>query len=106
VSDFWKASSQQVARRVLLEGRVQGVGCRAQVQEWVMNIGHISGYVANLSDGRVEIKVKGDDWRIERLVGILREKMYPPVKVDRVLVEEIVFEDSGINDGFVIKKTY
>lgn len=105
MADFWKASSKQVARRVLLEGRVQGVGCRAQIQEWVMGVGHISGYVANLSDGRVELKIKGDDWRIERLIEILRNKMYPPVQVERVLVEELPLDESGINDGFVIKKS-
>lgn|GEM_PF-4122705 len=104
MSEFWKPSSTQIARRVLLEGRVQGVGCRAQVQEWVDGIGHISGYVMNLSDGRVELGVKGDDWRIDRLIDILRSKMYEPVRVERVLVEELVFEDSGINDGFVIRK--
>lgn len=104
MADFWKASSQQVARRIFLEGRVQGVGCRAQVQEWVSEIGHISGFVCNLGDGRVELCVKGDDWRIERLVEILRGKMYPPVLVQRVLVEEVDFETSGINDGFIIKK--
>lgn len=104
MSEFWKASSLQIARRILLEGKVQGVGCRAQVQEWVHKIGHISGFVKNLADGRVEIQVKGDDWRIDHLIEILRDRMYPPVQIERVLVEELDYESSGINDGFVIKR--
>jgi acylphosphatase len=104
MADFWKPSAQQIAKRVLLEGRVQGVGCRAQVQEWVESIGHISGYVQNLGDGRVEIYLKGDNWRIERLIGILRSKMYPPVKIDRVLEEDLDFASCQINEGFKILK--
>lgn len=104
MAEFWNASATQIAKRVLLEGRVQGVGCRAQVQEWVESIGHISGYVQNLSDGRVELFVKGDNWRIERLIGILRGKMYPPVKIDRVLEEDLDFSKAEINEGFRILK--
>jgi acylphosphatase len=104
MSEFWRPSARQIAKRVLLEGRVQGVGCRAQVQEWVVSIGHISGYVKNLSDGRVELQVKGDDWRIERLVEILRGKMYTPVKIDRVLEEDLDLASCQINEGFKILK--
>jgi acylphosphatase len=103
-SDYWKPSAKQIAKRVVLEGLVQGVGCRAQVQDWVESIGHISGFVRNLSDGRVELYLKGDHWRIERLVGILRGKMYPPVKVERVLEEDLDIENSEINEGFRILK--
>lgn len=104
MADYWKPSAEQIAKRVLLEGRVQGVGCRTQVQEWVESIGHISGYVHNLSDGRVEVMLKGDNWRIERLIGILRGKMYPPVKIDRVLEEDLDFVTCKINEGFKILK--
>lgn len=104
MAEFWKPSAQQVAKRVLLEGRVQGVGCRAQVQELVWAIGHISGFVRNLSDGRVEVLVKGDDGRIEKMIEVLRNRMHAPVKVDRVLVEDLDFAQADINDGFKILK--
>lgn len=89
MSEFWHRSAKQVAYRILLEGRVQGVGCRAQVLERVTDIGHMSGYVRNLKNGTVEICVQGDNTRIESLLKILRNSLAPPVKVERVLSEEI-----------------
>jgi acylphosphatase len=93
-----------VARRYVLEGMVQGVGCRAQVQEWVEMIGHLSGFVRNLPDGRVEVCVKGPEWRLTDFEDILRTRMYAPVKIARVLTETLPLENSGINDGFVIRR--
>jgi acylphosphatase len=104
MAEFWRASAQQIAKRVVLEGRVQGVGCRAQVQELVTDIGHISGFVRNMADGKVEIYVKGDDWRIEKMIEILRNKMKAPVQVERVLVEDLILDLQKINDGFMIRK--
>lgn len=108
MSDFWKASSQQIVRRIVLEGKVQGVGCRAQVMELVTDIGHINGFVRNMSDGRVEVCVKGDDWRVDGLVKTLRNKMHPPVEIERVLEEELSSEAIkllGIGNGFIIKRS-
>jgi len=107
VSEFWKPSANQVVRRIVLEGQVQGVGCRAQVMELALGIGHIHGFVRNLSDGRVEICVKGDDWRIDDLAKIIRTQMHPPVVVERVMMESLekeAIEKLDINNGFVIRR--
>jgi acylphosphatase len=93
-----------IAKRFLLEGRVQGVGCRAQIQEWVDSLGHLSGFVRNLSDGRVEVCIKGPDWRVRDLEDILRNRMYPPVKVERMLSEDLDLDQNPVNDGFLIKR--
>ncbi len=76
------------AKRFILEGRVQGVGCRAHVYDLVENIGHISGFVRNMSNGSVEVCVKGPEWRLQDLERILRTKLQPPIKIDRLLVED------------------
>jgi len=53
-----------IARRVIYEGRVQGVGFRFSVKE----IGHgyeVAGWVRNLADGRVQLEAQGDESEIE-----------------------------------------
>jgi acylphosphatase len=93
---------QYVAKRFILEGRVQGVGCRAQVQEWVDMIGHISGFVRNLPNGSVEVCVKGPDWRLKDLEDSLRERMIPPVKIQNLRIEDLDLDKTPLNDGFRI----
>ena len=91
-----------VAKRFQLIGRVQGVGCRVQVHELVEGIGHLSGFVRNLPDGSVEVCLKGPDWRMADIEKILREKLWEPVRVDRVEVEEL--PGSFAPTGFVIRR--
>ncbi len=91
-----------IARRFVIEGQVQGVGCRARVYEAVENLGHISGYVRNLPNNTVEVCAKGPDWRVHDLEKFLRTRMSPPIRVDRLLVEEISGAD--LPNGFVVRR--
>ena len=91
-----------VARRFVLEGQVQRVGCRARIYEAVENLGHISGYVRNLPNGSVEVLVKGPEWRVNDLEKYLRSKMQEPVRVDRLLVEDA--SEIQIPNGFAVKR--
>ena len=51
-----------VAKQVLYEGRVQGVGFRFSVKS--ITTGYdVVGCVKNLIDGRVELEVQGEDKR-------------------------------------------
>jgi acylphosphatase len=47
-------SSSRAAKRFFLSGRVQGVGFRYFAEYTAQALG-VSGYVRNLSDGRVEV---------------------------------------------------
>ena len=49
-----------VARRVVAEGVVQGVGYREFTRRWAMRL-NISGWVRNRRDGAVEALVCGAD---------------------------------------------
>ena len=55
-----------VARRYLIGGRVQGVGFR-MFAEGAASIEGVHGYVRNLSDGRVEAVVEGDQASVDRV---------------------------------------
>jgi acylphosphatase len=58
--------TEQIARRLLISGSVQGVGYRFFAQDVAARLG-IAGYVRNLFDGRVEVYAIGDAKQIEEL---------------------------------------
>lgn len=55
-----------VARTFLIGGRVQGVGFRMFAQEAAMIEG-VHGFVRNLTDGRVEAFIEGDQDAVDRV---------------------------------------
>ena len=68
---------------VLFSGRVQGVGFRYSVKNLAKNHA-ITGYVRNLSDGRVELVMEGPEHERDQLVHAVREKMQDYIRnVDR-----------------------
>ncbi len=60
-----------VARRLVLGGRVQGVGFRWFTVEQARAEG-VGGFVRNLPDGRVEAMVEGDSESVDRVERALR----------------------------------
>lgn len=88
-----------IARRFYISGRVQGVGFRFFVQERAAVEG-LHGYVRNLSDGRVEVLIEGDDesvLRVERALG----RGPSGAEVDAVAAEDVA--PSGRATGFSIR---
>jgi acylphosphatase len=53
-----------IGRRVFYEGRVQGVGFRWTVKDIARGF-DVTGWVKNLSDGRVELLVHGEAAELE-----------------------------------------
>ena len=88
-----------VARRILIAGRVQGVGFRffAEAQAAVEGV---HGYVKNLPDGRVEVQIEGDDESVERVERALRRGP-AGAWVEAFLVEAV--PPSGRATGFSIR---
>ena len=67
---------------ILVEGRVQGVGFRDFARRRASRLG-LGGYVSNLRDGRVRLRVEGPRDSIEMLLRDL-EKGPPLARVERV----------------------
>lgn len=60
-----------VRRRVIISGRVQGVGFRYSCRRMAEGQG-VTGWARNLPDGRVEACFEGDPDAVERLVAWCR----------------------------------
>jgi acylphosphatase len=75
----------RVARRVLVSGRVQGVGFRYFTYDAALREG-VGGWVRNLSDGRVEAFLEGE---LEAVTRVERQIRQGPrgSRVDSVDVE-------------------
>lgn len=59
---------------MLYSGTVQGVGFRWRAVDAARGIA-VTGYVKNLSDGRVELLAEGDRADVERLLEAVRARM-------------------------------
>jgi acylphosphatase len=56
------------------DGRVQGVGFRYTTQNIAMQY-DVHGYVRNLSDGRVELVLEGEEQEMDHVLDSLRQRM-------------------------------
>ena len=59
-------------RRVIVRGRVQGVGFRWFVREHARSL-RLAGWVRNLPDGMVELEVEGDAAKVAELMALVGE---------------------------------
>jgi acylphosphatase len=88
-----------VARRVLVSGRVQGVGFRFFVEARAVVEG-VHGWVRNLPDGRVEALLEGDEESVNRVTSALWRGP-SGARVDDVALENAV--PSGRATGFAVR---
>lgn len=59
-------------KQVFYEGRVQGVGFRYTTKQIAMGF-DVTGWVRNLTDGRVELQVEGEDEDVAEFLEELEE---------------------------------
>ena len=76
------------AKRLVISGRVQGVGFRVWMQEHAMVLG-VSGWVRNRVDGSVEALVAGDVAAVEELLRLCRRgpRMAQVVSIDEEMAD-------------------
>jgi acylphosphatase len=60
-------------------GRVQGVGFRYSALQ-VSKEFEVSGWVANLPDGRVQLEVEGQKAEVERFLAAIEERMHGHIR--------------------------
>ncbi|MBI2223155.1 MAG: acylphosphatase [Acidobacteria bacterium] len=87
-----------VARRFIVSGRVQGVGFRFFAEEQA-RAEHLSGYVRNLPDGRVEAVAQGEEQSVLRFERALNRGPRSAI-VEHVAAEALPPED---RHGFSIR---
>jgi acylphosphatase len=87
------------ATRVLIGGRVQGVGFRWAVMAEALRLG-VVGWARNLDDGRVEVHSQGEAGAVAALATWLRTG--PPGARVTECVEQPVAPEEGLV-GFVIR---
>jgi len=80
--------------RLRIEGRVQGVGCRAFVEREALARG-LDGWVRNRRDGGVEALASGSSSQIDELVARCREG---PV-ASHVAMVKVIDENEGPDPG-------
>jgi acylphosphatase len=80
------ASLETIARRVLVSGRVQGVGYRYWLAKQARDL-NIMGWCRNLPDGRVEAWLQGTKGDIDRILDWIHQGP-PAASVDNVAVED------------------
>ncbi|WP_448664557.1 acylphosphatase [Sphingomonas sp. CJ20] len=89
------------SKRIIVSGRVQGVGYR----DWVVRTAQrngLTGWVRNTKDGRVEILASGEDEPLSALVEAAREG---PEMAKVTNVEAFAADDEKAHKGFTKRFT-
>ena len=63
---------QRIRRRIVVTGRVQGVGFRAHTRQLALRLG-AHGWVRNRPDGSVEAIVEGEPRAVEAMLAVLHQ---------------------------------
>lgn len=77
---------EKIAKRVRIEGRVQGVFFRDSLRTFASRNG-VSGWVRNVPDGSVEAQLEGSPEAVSAVIEYCK-KGPPGARVERVKVED------------------
>jgi acylphosphatase len=89
--------TERAMRRVLISGRVQGVGYREWTRRTADRHG-LEGWVRNRTDGRVEAVFVGDRDRVLHMIEACREGPLH-AEVSRIEETEATLSDLALRDG-------
>ena len=88
-----------IAKRVLFEGRVQGVGFRYAVKQIAMGF-DVVGWVKNLPEGTVELTLMGEEEEVEEFIQEIVEESAMAHNIKDTSSHEIPLLENA--KGFVI----
>ncbi|WP_319580321.1 acylphosphatase [uncultured Methanospirillum sp.] len=72
-------------RRIVAEGRVQGVGYRMFVRDLAAMF-HLNGWVKNHADGTVEAVIEGEEEVVREMIDAMYARDSYVIRVDRLIV--------------------
>ena len=78
--------TQKIRWHIYFSGKVQHVGFR-YVSTYLARELHITGWVNNLPDGRVEMEAQGNPIQLQKLLGQLKAR--PQIHIEHVEIEKI-----------------
>lgn len=87
-----------VIRRVIIRGRVQGVGYRAWT-EYTAGMRAIEGWVRNRRDGSVEAVLAGTSDAVDRMIELCRQGP-PGARVDAIEEWEATAEEFDLRGSY------
>ena len=79
-----------IARRIVVRGRVQGVGFRYSMVDEARESG-VAGWARNCSDGSVEALIQGEPAAVERMIAWSRRGP-PAARVTDVVIDEVAVD--------------
>jgi acylphosphatase len=83
-------------RTVQYSGRVQGVGFRYTARA-IAHRYHVSGYVRNLPDGRVELVSEGEPHELDAFLDEVRERFFGHIRDERADVQSTTGDYAGFD---------
>jgi acylphosphatase len=90
---------ERMAKRLLITGRVQGVGFRFYMERKARELG-LAGWVRNCRDGSVEAVIQGSAGAVDAMIAWARQG--PP---SAVVADVRVTDAGGDYDGFETRPT-
>ena len=90
-----------IAKRVIFEGRVQGVGFRYTVKDLSRGF-DVCGWVKNLPEGSVELQVMGEVDEVESFIREIAEESTVAHHIKNLTEEKIPLLENG--SGFRIDR--
>lgn len=90
---------RRIRRHILVSGRVQGVWFRESTRQQASRL-HVSGWVRNLPDGRVEAVFEGSQAAVQEMMDWCRRG---PPNADVEGIQEIVEDPEGL-EGFHVHR--
>lgn len=89
-------------KHLLISGRVQGVGFRYSAQQKAKELALV-GWVRNNADGKVELKVEGENNQIITYIEALKSGFNQYIRVDHVEEKAVAVNESNGYSNFSIK---
>ena len=93
-------SGARKAVRLRIEGRVQGVGFRAWVEQTAQGLG-LDGWVRNRRDGGVEASIEGPSEIVDEMV----RRCGSGAPASRVDMVKVLDETDAVSKGFAVHPT-